>query len=102
MRDDLFFLPYFFFSDKAIHQNHEVIEGQNEIFFLINNLEFCHIHIRDVVLQTKDFLFQVVNEFFAFSIKTYVLFLFFACVGLVMTKGYFVFNIMQYCKNMFT
>ena len=44
-------------SDKTTHQNHEVIEGQNEIFFLISILVFCHIHIWNVVLQTKHFLF---------------------------------------------
>ena len=44
-------------SDKTTHQNHEMIEGQNEIFFLISILVFCDIHIRNVVLQTKHFLF---------------------------------------------
>ena len=89
-------------SGKTIHQNHELIEGQDEIFFLINNLEFCNIHIQDMVLQKKHFLFWLVNQFFAFSINTYVPFWLFGCVGLVMTKGYLAFNIMQYCKDMFT
>ena len=89
-------------SGKTIHQNDELIEGQSEIFFLINNLEFCNIHIQDVVLQKKHFLFWLGNEFLAFSINTYVPFWLFGCVGLVMTKGYLAFNIMQYCKDMFT
>ena len=82
-------------SGKTIHQNDELIEGQSEIFFLINNLEFCNIHIQDVVLQKKHFLFWLGNEFLAFSINTYVPFWLFGCVGLVMTKGYLAFNIMQ-------
>ena len=44
-------------SDKTIHQNHEVIQRENEIFFLISILVFCHIHIQNVVLKTKHFLF---------------------------------------------
>ena len=32
-------------SGETIYQNQEVIECQNEIFFLISVLEFCHNHI---------------------------------------------------------
>ena len=32
-------------SGETIYQNLEVIECQNEIFLLINILEFCHDHI---------------------------------------------------------
>ena len=56
-------------SDKAIHQNHEVIQRPNETFFLIRNSEFYHIHIPGVVLQTKHFLFQLMYEFFCFFYK---------------------------------
>ena len=44
-------------------------EGQNEIFFLISNLEFCHFYIRDLVLEVKHFLFLLVDNFFCFLYK---------------------------------
>ena len=80
--------------------------GSKRDLFLIRMFVFCHIHIRDVIGKRNISYFSWWVSFFAFSIHTYIPFLLFACAGLVMTKGYFVFNIKQTshtvtltCKN---
>ena len=76
--------------------------GSKRDLFLIRMFVFCHIHIRDVIGKRNISYFSWWLSFFAFSIHTYIPFLLFACAGLVMTKDFLAFNIMQYCKDMFT
>ena len=75
--------------------------GSKRDLFLDNHLSVLSYSYSRCGLQTKHFISWWVN-FFAFAIHKYVPFLLFACAGLVMSKGYLVFNIMKYYKDMFT
>ena len=66
-------------SDKTIHEIHEVIEDQNEMFYLISILEFCLIYIQGVVYPTKHFLLQLMIFFFCFYKHRRLIFACFLC-----------------------
>ena len=98
----LFLQVLYSLSDKVIHQNHEVIKGENKIFFLMRNLEISPYSYSGCGFANETFpnLSWWMNVF-AFYLNMYVPFFLFACAGLVRTNGYLVFDIIQYCKDMF-
>ena len=79
--------------------------GQNEIFFLIldNFLGILSYPYSGCGFANETFSILVAGwVFFVFPIHRYVLILVFACAGLNTSKCYLVFNITQYCIDMFT
>ena len=82
------FVAFCNFFSVLLTKQYFFLEKRNiEICISVFGMWFCKQNI-------SYFGWSMIFFFFAFSINTYVPFLHFACAGLVMTKGYLVFNIM--------